>query len=245
VDKVEVKLADLDTLLEKLDAIRPRERKLFGTYHDFALLSFGFLLTGIFGTVLTYLFDANAKKKEQANIVATAQLQSASDLFKDLSRSTSQRLRSMISFAHEYYLPAPEPAPTLDDRWENYEKVLGEWNTRRDYRRAMVRNLYGQVVYQKERNIHYAFLELGKKLESVRKKSFSSDSIESAHIVEQELTNLGCRIQNYYFRMAADLNRGTIGKHRRMKNAETSTWQHWDWNHPDTLTGYLDPCHCK
>jgi len=228
MDRIEVKLADLDAVLERVAATRPTESKLFDTYQKLVLLFVSFLLTGVVGAGLTYFFNVRAEEKERTSIAA-------GELFKDVVRATNQRLRAMSSLAQTYSLVPDDRASKLSPQWDSYTSLLDDWNNARDYRRAMVRILYGEAAYQEERNIHYAFRQIGETLGRLpRDEPVSADAIKTASSVEEQLRLLQNKIQSFYFQPAADLTTARVGQHRRTAKAEQL-----DWDNKDTLSRYL------
>ena len=57
------------------------------------------------------------------------------------------------------------------DKYAKSDIVLQQWNTRRGFNREMLRFYYGDILYNKEREIHYDLRYIGQILECARNNS--------------------------------------------------------------------------
>jgi hypothetical protein len=102
------------------------DQKLFGKYHEVALLTLGFVFTSLFGGGLTFLYQeiaASHARQEQMHIAA---VQRASDTFGEISRLMDKRVyrTRRVLWAMRDNLPEPE----IKERRTAYAETVREWN---------------------------------------------------------------------------------------------------------------------
>jgi hypothetical protein len=95
MERIEVKLADLEALLETRSRERNHDAKAWGgRYHDLLMVLIGFMLTTVCGGLLTFSFNSQSKEKERRDVLRIKSIsfleETASDFNKPFSRTFGQ-----------------------------------------------------------------------------------------------------------------------------------------------------------
>jgi hypothetical protein len=95
MERIEVKLADLEALLEARSRERNHDAKAWGgRYHDLLMVLIGFLLTTVCGGLLSFFFNSHSKEKERRDVLRTKSItfleETANDFNKPFSRIAGQ-----------------------------------------------------------------------------------------------------------------------------------------------------------
>jgi len=131
--------------------------KLFGKFNEFALLIFGFVLSGIVGTYIAQVYTRRS-----------SELQVATELFKDEIKLVGDRVFAMNQVFVGLQERKPESWEREEDlrkRWDAYRSEVQRWNSARAFTREMLRLYFGEETAERERTVHYALRAWGASME--------------------------------------------------------------------------------
>lgn len=136
---------------------------------DILNLIIGFVLTTLLGGLLgSYLQQRSWKHQNEAHL-KEEELKRASEVCESVSQLLDKRLYRMrrLYFACERYAQEGSPSKqVLDQKLQDYDAVLYEWNDRLNLNLALVGTYFGQSarVYLHD-NIYESFKSVGSELE--------------------------------------------------------------------------------
>jgi hypothetical protein len=177
--------------------------KLFGKYDDFVRLLVGFALTGFLGTYLSQTYTT-----KQANLAA------AQKVFSDESAVIGKRYFVMDQIMNAYQdnraTPGTWPEADMSAHWAAYRSALQDWNATRGFTREMIRLYFGNTLWNRERDLHYAFRAWGQALEAEHKHPGSVDFACLDKKVDEILSSM----HDFQFQLAAAIQAGNVGPGR-------------------------------
>lgn len=120
----------------------PQSEKLFGRYHDIAMLLTGFLLTTIVGGYLSHSWQTRSAEIQRVAEQKRNEIQAATAVFEDISRLMDKRLYRMRRISMG--VGNDVDADIMSRRWDAYRESLFEWNENLNRYLALTQMYFGQ-----------------------------------------------------------------------------------------------------
>ena len=144
-------------------------------------LFLGFILTTLLGGVLgSYLQQRSWNHQNEAHL-KEEELKRASEVCESISQLLDKRLYRMrrLYFACQGYAQGSLSKEVLEQRLQDYDEVLYEWNDRLNQNLAQVGTYFGTLAHAYLNSIYVYFRDTGRELEGayrVVSKPFSASS---------------------------------------------------------------------
>ncbi len=101
-------------------------------------------------------------------------------------------------------------AEERESRWNAYRLELQKWNSARAYNREMIKQSFGQPMWNKERDIHYFFRAWGQSLEAA---NAAKDSVDF-DCLEKERNQFLATLHGLNTAIGEAIQAGNIGSRR-------------------------------
>ncbi len=186
----------------------PDDQKLFGRYHDLAILLLGFVFTTLVGGYLTYAWQTRAAEYQRAAEYRRVEQQAATRVFEDLSRLMDRRLYRMRRL-HTGIADVNRDPKTLRPRWDSYREALFEWNENLNRNLALTQRYFGGEARDiLENEINEGFRTLGMLLEGNGYPETAPSQFEYRQNFADELNNV---IYDFDVRLIDAIQTGSVG----------------------------------
>jgi hypothetical protein len=185
-----------------------RHEKLFGKYHEIALMVLGFFLTTIVAGGITFWYQKKAWDRDDLSKRKQEEINRASVLFDDLSRLLDKRLYRLrnVQWALEGEKKASQEE--LAALRAQYRAIIVEWNESLNRNLALTERYFGSDVRsQLEGSISGEFIALHKELKQV----LSDPNDENIAQLEAHIDRFNPQIYIFNVRMIELLQRGEVG----------------------------------
>lgn len=146
---------EIKQLSEKIDLLAKKESsksnhndKLFGKYHDIYIMVIGFILTGLIGSILTYIFQVKMHNFQREIIDYENHKKENILFFKDVSEMITKR--KLYSDRVIYQLK--NNSPLLESTYIEYINTIDKWSERDFFVRAYLKN---DLITKKNDNSTY------------------------------------------------------------------------------------------
>lgn len=181
------------------------ERKLFGKYHDLALIGIGFLLTTVAGGFIGYYVQHISWKSDNITKLYQTEIYNANQVFEDISKLMDKRLyrtRRLIwgSMGGKEII--------ILERRNNYREFLIEWNDNLNRNLARIHRYFGEDMrVEFENDISKYFVSLDSKIGlSLKRKDYKNMSK-----LNDEVNEFNPKIYNYNIKMLKAIQSGRVG----------------------------------
>jgi len=159
-------------------------KKSFGKWHDFVLLFFGFILTSLFGSLITYYVQSRNIDYQNELIQLQTERQKAEMVFTEISNIMDKRVYRMRKIIWGYR--SNDERINLDNKWRDYENVLEEWNLGLNKNLSFIQIYFGKEARMKfESVIHKKLKKAGYLLQEYKKFKAKDDFDESIKLIDQ------------------------------------------------------------
>lgn len=176
--------------------------KVFGKYHDIALLLLGFIFTTLVGGYLSYSWQSRAAVIEREAEQKRSEIQSATGIFENVSKLMDKRLYRMRRVSMG--IGNEKDSNEMDQRWNKYRETLFEWNESLNRNLAMIQMYFGEDArYYLESEIQSGFISYGQMLESSKNNSYK-ERLQAAD-------NLNNKIYNFDLSLIDNIQKGKVG----------------------------------
>ena len=184
-----------------------KREKLFGRYHDLAILLIGFVLTTVLGGYLTQSWQLrSARIQREAEQMRTEQM-AATRIFEDLSRLMDKRLYRMRRV--HTGLGSGVSRERMKDRWSSYREVLFEWNENLNRNLALIQRYFGNDARDVlENKIQAGFIAFGQLLEGSGYPTQVENTYQYRQRVADDLNDI---IYDFDIKMITAIQSGDIG----------------------------------
>jgi phosphoglycerate-specific signal transduction histidine kinase len=185
----------------------PQSEKLFGRYHDIAMLLTGFLLTTIVGGYLSHSWQTRSAEIQRVAEQKRNEIQAATAVFEDISRLMDKRLYRMRRISMG--VGNDVDADIMSRRWDAYRESLFEWNENLNRYLALTQMYFGQEARNTlERDIQTRFIAFGRLLENSRAKKSSDNTYAKRLQVADDLNNY---IYEFDLKLIDRIQHGDVG----------------------------------
>lgn len=185
----------------------PQSEKLFGRYHDIAMLLTGFLLTTIVGGYLSHSWQTRSAEIQRVAEQKRNEIQAATAVFEDISRLMDKRLYRMRRISMG--VGNDVDADIMSRRWDAYRESLFEWNENLNRYLALTQMYFGQEARDTlERDIQTRFIAFGRLLENSRAKKSSDNTYAKRLHVADDLNNY---IYEFDLKLIDRIQHGDVG----------------------------------
>ncbi len=145
--------------------------KLFGKYHDLALLLLGFIFTTVVGGYLSYKWQTRAAVIESEAEQKRYEIKSATIIFENISELMDKRLYRMRRISMG--IASKKDYKEMKQRWDKYRAVLFEWNESLNKNLAMIQKYFGNDARNfLENKIQSGFKYYGQMLENYKHNTY-------------------------------------------------------------------------
>ena len=187
------------------------EQRLFGRYHDIAILLIGFVFTTLVGGYLSYAWQNRADEYERVAEDRRLELVAATHLFDELSRLMDRRLFRMRRL-HTGLADRNRDPKTLEPRWEAYQEALFDWNENLNRNLALTQRYFGTAARDVlEREINEGFRKLGALLEG---NGYPEEITSQYDYRQRSADQLNSIIYDFDLRLIEAIQSGAVGKFR-------------------------------
>ncbi|MGB3073412.1 MAG: hypothetical protein WBP40_01005 [Candidatus Moraniibacteriota bacterium] len=166
------------------------------------LLTYGFILTGIIGAVITFGLQSASWRYQNNSAKLEKELNVASDVFEQISTVTDKRIYRMDKL-DRWLVDGTDDVMINNLMWE-YRDVLYEWNDSYNKNKALVNLYFGTEVSTRFDYIHFFFKQVGNDLET-------QYYLSSENRNQEQLVQIGNRIGDLN-NIALEINEGMIKK---------------------------------
>lgn len=176
--------------------------KLFGRYHDIALLLLGFVFTTLVGGYLSNSWQSRAAEIEREAEQKRYEIKAATSIFENVSKLMDKRLYRMRRVSMG--IGNEKNSNELNQRWDIYREALFEWNESLNRNLAMVQMYFGEDARLfLEKDIQLGFISYGRMLENSKNNGYK-DRLQKA----DDLNN---KIYNFDLWLIGKIQKGQIG----------------------------------
>ena len=176
--------------------------KIFGRYHDIALLLLGFVFTTLVGGYLSYSWQSRAAVIEREAEQKRYEIKAATSIFENVSKLMDKRLYRMRRVSMG--IGNAKDSNELNQRWDRYRETLFEWNESLNRNLAMVQMYFGEDArLLLEKDIQLGFISYGRMLESSKNNGYT-ERLQAA----DELNN---KIYNFDLWLIDKIQKGEVG----------------------------------
>ena len=186
------------------------ETKIFGKYHELALLTLGFILTTVVGGGLGIYFQRQAWKQQQLVEEKRIERRSATQIFEEVSSLMDRRSYRMILL--NWRLMHNSGLERTKAQMDEYRKILYEWNDSQNRNKALIRRYFGSEMssyFAKE--IHGCFKQIGCHLEAYYATPLEERSSEKGDKIGEDMGGLEEKILEFNLKMMALIQKEEIG----------------------------------
>jgi alpha-L-fucosidase len=187
------------------------DRKVFGKYHDIAILLLGFILTTIVGGYLSHSWQDRSAKIQRDAEQKRYEIQAATKVFEDISRLMDKRLYRMRRV--NMGIDNKVDSEVMDGRWNAYKEILFEWNENLNRNLALTQMYFGKESRDiLERDIQSRFITFGRLMESSRNIKGKNNTYEKRQQVADDLNNY---IYDFDLMLIRNIQNGSIGSYMK------------------------------
>ena len=195
--------------------------KLFGRYHELALLLISLLFTSIAGGYLTFYYQQRSWTYKREAELRESERNAASKVFEEISALMDRRLYRMRRILWGYQ--SGTTGKEMNERWTVYREALFEWNERLNTNLAFTQRYFGDDLRMRiEVDIQFDFIELNQVLERLRSSEDKVDLDEfRSFLAKADLLNNKIYLMDV--RMIEMIQLGTVGAFLGQGSQETTT----------------------
>ena len=176
--------------------------KVFGKYHDIALLLLGFVFTTLVGGYLSYSWQSRAAVIEREAEQKRNEIESATSIFENVSKLMDKRLYRMRRISMG--VGNGKDSNEMDQRWDKYRETLFEWNESLNRNLAMIQMYFGEGArYFLENNIQSGFISYGRMLENSKNNAYKERLLAA--------DTLNNKIYNFDLSLIDKIQKGKVG----------------------------------
>lgn len=184
-----------------------KENKLFGKWNDLILLLIGFILTSIVGGFISFMIQNRSWDHQYNQTLLQSEKQKAESVFTDVSSLMDNRIYKMRKIIWGF--STNENDKEINQRWDDYKKILDDWNINLNKNLALVQIYFGDEARQIfENKIHSQLREAGLLLEKAKKNG----KIDDYEKVTDLLDPINVEIYHFDLYMLERISNERIGR---------------------------------
>lgn len=126
----------IDLLINKENSNNNSNTKLFGKYHDLYIMIIGFILTGIIGSILTYIFQVKMHNFQREIIDYENHKKENILFFKEVSEMITKRKL----YSDRTIFQLKNKSPFVESTYIEYVKTVDKWSEKDFFVRAYLKN---------------------------------------------------------------------------------------------------------
>jgi hypothetical protein len=160
---------------------------------DLAPVITGSLLTIVLGGVLGFLFQNRSWDHQHKIQRAEQERERAVGVFDEVSRLMDKRLYrlKLVYWSLKDESSQPGRSPLAETRFEDYRRVLYDWNDSINRNLALLERYFGTAIRNElDRAVGASFVTLGNVIESWWKTNTRPDNVRSFEVRLRELSDL-------------------------------------------------------
>ena len=189
------------------------DRKVFGKYHDLALLFVGFFLTSVLGGFLGAFFSNWAWERQRNTLLIASEKESASRFFEEISRLMDRRIYRMRLF---HWRLNSRDEGEITSALQAYRAALYDWNDSLNRNRALMNRYFGNEAEEKfYQEIQQEFKNADDLLTTYYRNrkdpALAERNQERSKLADEKLKLLETMAYQLDLQMSTEIRRGSVG----------------------------------